>query len=955
MSSSPARDLPKHFQPKEAEERWRSFWDEHGFFRADADHPADPYTIVIPPPNVTGVLHLGHGLVQTIQDVLIRHHRMRGNNTLWVPGTDHAGIATQHVVAEKLRAEGRTRQEMGREAFLEEVWKWKDACHGTITSQIKTLGCSVDWEREAFTLDEERAHAVRVAFKRLYDEGLIYRGKYMVNWDPVSLTALADDEVEYEDEEGHLWHIQYPFADGSGRFAVVATTRPETMLGDTAVAVNPSDERYKDVIGQMVVLPLTGRQIPIIADDFVKKDFGSGMVKITPAHDPNDFACGLRHDLELINIFTDDAKIQNANEKYEGMDRYEAREAVIEDLKAAGLLLRVEKHPHRVGRGYRSKAIIEPRVSDQWFVKVAPLAERAVKAVRQGEIRIIPKQQENTYFAWMENLRDWCISRQLWWGHRIPIWHRIDKPGEMICWDGPGVPPEVQREPHLWEQDPDVLDTWFSSALWPFSTLGWPAETKDMRTYFPTSVLVTGHDILFFWVARMIMMSYALTGKKPFSDVFLHGLIFGKSYYRRRGGDLELVSPKERIALGLDEMDTLPKEIEFKWEKMSKSKGNVIDPIDMFDLFGVDPVRISLVAYSGQGRTIEIDRQRIAGYRNFINKLWNASRFVLTATEGTTPEQFRGGLRRSDLATEDLWILQQLSVCIDKATSAIAAYDFTEYVGAIYRFLWDEYCDWYLELVKGRVYGKDVPADSPSAIAARVTLLTVLENVLRLLHPVIPYSSEDIWQLLRERLSGSSTGEPAPKAPANDVGFEDGFHSISLCVAPWPTVGIAVDDADGIRATSDMEIVKKVIGAVRNIRGEMGVPPETKVELLAEHPAEAIQNVLRAASAQIAVLSAVSRIDVAAKHDEAPFASAFVSGELRLQVLLPAELREQEAARLEKEIARITKGRDATRGKLANEKFVNGAPPQVVEAEREKLAKYEADLTALENRLKALR
>jgi valyl-tRNA synthetase len=959
MSQEPVTNLPKNFEPKEAESKWRQFWTDGGFFHADNTSEADPYCIVIPPPNVTGALHLGHGLVQTIQDLLIRYHRMRGDNTLWVPGTDHAGIATQHVVTEKLRQEGKTRQDLGRDAFVKEVWKWKDEYHARITNQIKTLGCSCDWEREAFTLDAERAKAVRVAFKKMYDKGLIYRGKYMVNWDPVSLTALADDEVEYEDEVGHLWHIKYPYADGSGRFAVVATTRPETLLGDTAVAVNPTDERYIDDIGVMVELPLTGRQIPIVADDFVKKEFGTGMVKITPAHDPNDFACGQRHKMELINIFTDDAKVnENAPEKYQGMDRYDCRDAVIADLEAAGLMLKIEKHDHRVGRGYRSKAAIEPRLSDQWYVKVAPLAEKALQAVKDGEIKIMPKSQETIYFNWMENLRDWCISRQLWWGHRIPIWTKKDDPTQVICWDGEGNPPEVEADPEAWEQETDVLDTWFSSGLWPFSVMGWPDKTKDLETYFPTSVLVTGHDIIFFWVARMIMMSYCLTDKKPFDEVFLHGLIFGKSYYRRRGGDLEIITPKEKTELGLDEMENLPKGIEFKWEKMSKSKGNVIDPLEMFDLFGVDPVRISLIAYSGQGRTIEIDKHRISGYRNFINKMWNAARFVLHVTEDVTPEQFRGGISTDHLEREDRWILTCLSECIDEATRAIEAYQFDQYVQALYHFVWNDYCDWYLELVKGRVYNKFGQIDAGSQLKGKVVLLAVLEKVLRLLHPVIPYTTEEVWQLLRTRLTGKALGEDAPEAPghpADDkspvIGFRDAFGEKSLSVALWPTDRAYGDEA----ACKDIDQLKEIIGAIRNIRGEMGVPLDTKVEVLLQHPDKAVVTLAESAVAQISTLANVKSLDAKAEQAEAPFASSFVSGDLALQVILPAELREQEVTRLQKERAKLDKGYQGTKNKLTNEKFVNNAPDAVVAQEKEKLAKYEADMQAIDEKLAELK
>ncbi len=957
MSVTPASNLPKNFQPKEAEEKWRRLWERGGYFGASNESTAEAYTIVIPPPNVTGALHLGHGLVQTIQDVLIRHHRMAGYNTLWVPGTDHAGIATQHVVVEKLRAEGKSKEELGREGFLAEAWKWKEEYHHRITEQIKTLGCSCDWEREAFTLDGERARAVRTAFKRLYEKGLIYRGKYMVNWDPVSLTALSDDEVEYEDEEGKLWHIKYPYTDGSGRHAVVATTRPETMLGDTAVAVHPSDRRYKDDVGKEVELPLTGRRLPIIADEFVKSDFGSGMVKITPAHDPNDFQCGQRHRLEIINILHDNAKLNdNVPERYRGLDRYEARERVLEDLRAEGLIEKIERHQHRVGRGYRSKATVEPRLSDQWFVKIGPLAEQAVRAVREGEVRLIPKAQENTYYAWMENVRDWCISRQLWWGHRIPVWYRKDDPDRMICWEGEGEPPEVKAEPDAWEQDTDVLDTWFSSALWPFSTLGWPEDTKDLRAFFPTSVLVTAHDILFFWVARMIMMSEELIGKPPFRDVFLHGLIFGKSYYRKRGGDLELIPPAERRVLGLDELEKLPEGIEARWEKMSKSKGNVIDPLEMFEIYGVDPVRIALVAYSGQGRTIEIDRQRIAGYRNFINKLWNASRFVLSVTEDIAPKEFRHGVSAQSLEPEDRWILDRLSSTISEATDALRDYAFDRYVSSIYQFLWSEYCDWYLELTKGRVYGAEQPSPE-SGRAAKVVLLAVLEHVLRLLHPVIPYATEDIWQLLRERLViGARPGEhapgPQPRAWESGIvpGFRDGFEAPSLCVANWP----ADRDYTDAEASDAVALVQRTLGAVRNIRGEMKIPTDAKVDVLVQHSSAGAREVLESFAGRMCALGGISKLGIAAQQDEAPFASTHTSGDLSIQVLMPEDLRGKEAERLRKELAKLEKGYNATKGKLGNEKFLSSAPPPVVEREREKLATYESDLASLRERIAAL-
>ncbi|MBI5154074.1 valine--tRNA ligase [Candidatus Poribacteria bacterium] len=948
--------MPKQYQPREIEERWNRFWDEGGYFHANPDADGEPYCIVIPPPNVTGVLHMGHGLDETIQDILVRYHRMKGRNVLWVPGTDHAGIATQHVVVEKLHREGRDRHEMGRAAFIEEVWRWKEEQGGLITKQLRRLGCSCDWEREAFTLDPPRARAVRVAFKRLYDAGLIYRGEYLVNWDPVSLTALSDDEVEYEVEKGHLWHLKYPLEDGSG-FVVVATTRPETMLGDTAVAVNPTDERWRHLVGKFVTLPLRNRRIPVIADDFVKKDFGSGVVKITPGHDPNDFLCAMRHGLPMINIFTDHAMVNENGGIYAGLDRYKARERVVEDLTALGLIEKIEPHEHRIGRGYRSKSVVEPRLSEQWFVKIKPLAERAQAAVAEGRVRIVPESPwRDVYNHWMKNVRDWCISRQLWWGHRIPIWYRKDEPSVMICYDGDGEPPEVLADPNAWRQDTDVLDTWFSSALWPASVLGWPDNTRDLQTWYPTNVLVTGPDILFFWVARMIMFGIQLVGEKPFHDVYMHSLIFGKSYYKRNGGELKLIPPAD--AREYDHAASLPPGVETRWEKMSKSKGNVIDPLEVIEEFGTDALRLTVGALAGMGRNIDLDWTRFEGQRNFVNKLWNSARFVLMVTEPLTGAQFRGGVLREGLHTEDRWILSRLARVTREAGAHLDAYEFDRYVNVLYNFTWRDYCDWYLELAKRRVYSQATQGpEACSAVAARVVLVTVLEHICRLLQPVMPFATEEIWQILRERLTGMEPGQHAPDAPRHPaeagepLGFRDGFEAVSLALAAWPTgSGVAFDDdSEGAVA-----LLQETVGAIRNIRGEMKVPLDMKVEALIEHADGAARRRLESLAAHVCALASLSRCTVAEKLEHPAFASTYVSGGLTILVPLPHELVEQETARLRKELEFAEKGLASCRARLSNEKFTGKAPADVVEREREKLAKLEADAQSMRAKLWSL-
>ncbi|NGX38114.1 MAG: Valine--tRNA ligase, partial [Chlamydiae bacterium] len=708
------------YEPEEIEKKWYPFWEENGFFKADAKSSKKSYCISIPPPNVTGVLHMGHALVDTIQDVLIRWKRMQGFEALWVPGTDHAGIATQTVVErDQMAKNGKRRKDFSREDFLKLVWEWKDNSQDRILNQLKRLGCSCDWDRLAFTMDEERSKAVRTIFKKMFDDGLIYRGDYLVNWDPVTQTALADDEVEYEEKESHLWHMRYPLTDGSGQL-IVATTRPETMLGDTAVAVNPKDERYKAFVGKTVRLPLVGREIPIIADPYVEKDFGSGALKITPAHDPNDYEMALRHDLPMINIMTPDGKI--ADGEFAGLTMEEARLAVASKIKELGLMEKVEPYRHRVGVSYRSKAVIEPYLSKQWFVKMSAFKDQLIDCVKSGKVKIIPKDWESTYFHWIENLRDWCISRQLWWGHRIPIWYNKNNPEEMICYPGDGTPPEIN--PDEWRQDEDVLDTWFSSGLWPFSILGWPDKTPDLEKFYPNSVLVTGHDILFFWVARMILMGEYALDTLPFPETLLLGLIYGKSYWRyHKDGSIAYLDSKQRLSYDLGE--TMPPDVQSKWEKMSKSKGNIIDPLEIIDSYGTDAMRIALCSVATHARQIDLDLRRFEESKNFINKIWNASRFVFMHLEDFAVQD---GIDKAHLTLEDKWILSRLNQVIEKVNSHLTAYAFDRAAADTYHFFWDEFCAYYLELVKPTLFGKTgTPEEKHNK---KCILLTVLCNLI---------------------------------------------------------------------------------------------------------------------------------------------------------------------------------------------------------------------------------
>ncbi len=881
------KELAKGYEPHDVEKRWYAEWEAKGYFHAAAASDRKPYSIVIPPPNVTGALHMGHALNNTLQDILCRWKRQQGYNVLWMPGTDHAGIATQNVVERQLAAEKKDRHELGREAFIERVWKWKAESGGQIIGQLKRLGASCDWERERFTMDEGLSKAVRTVFVKLYQDGLIYRDNRLINWCPRCHTALSDIEVEHEDQKGRLWHIRYPVAGEPGQYVVVATTRPETMLGDTAVAVHPEDERYQALIGKKVILPLVNREIPVVADDYVDREFGTGVVKITPAHDFNDFEVGQRHGLDMINVFDESGVINAAGRQYEGMDRFEARKRIVGELEAAGLLERVEDHAMAVGGCYRCKTVVEPYLSLQWYVKVAPLAERALAAVKEGKTRIIPKQWENTYYDWMENIRDWCISRQIWWGHRIPAWF-CDHCGEVtVAMQDPAVCGACGSDEL--RQETDVLDTWFSSALWPFSTMGWPEQTAELAAFYPTSCLVTGFDILFFWVARMMMMGLHFMDEVPFGDVYIHALV--------------------RDAQG---------------QKMSKSKGNVIDPLTIIDQYGTDAFRFTLAAFAAQGRDIKLAEERIAGYRNFCNKVWNAARFTLMNLEGFDPDPLRLG--DLALAEGDKWILHRLNEAARETNKALAEYRFNEAAMGLYQFTWSEFCDWYVELSKKDLYG----GDPQRKTTARYVLWYTLEHLLRLLHPFMPFITEEIWQAL----------------PGAKVGA-------TIMLAPYPE---PAPERFHPEAAANMERVMAVIGGIRNIRGEMEVPPSREISVILSCGSEESLRLMKHGEGAIISLARVADLAIGQGIEKPEDASIQVAGDVQIYVPLKGLVdAEEEEKRLLKELAKIVKEIDQFSKKLENPSFVERAPADVVAKEREKLAEVAGKKLVLEASLEKIR
>jgi len=875
-----ADELAKGYEPHDFEQKWYQRWEQNGYFHADENSDKPAYSIVIPPPNVTGVLHMGHALNNTLQDILARWKRMCGYEVLWMPGTDHAGIATQNVVEKQLSGEGLDRHDIGRAAFVERVWQWREESGGKIINQLKRLGASCDWERERFTMDEGLSTAVREVFVSLYEDGLIYRDNRLINWCPRCHTALSDLEVEHEEQKGNLWHLRYPVK-GSDTVLVVATTRPETMLGDTAVAVHPEDERYADLVGNMVELPLTGREIPIIADEYVDLEFGSGAVKITPAHDFNDFEMGKRHNLENINILDQSGNINENGGAYQGLERYAARAKIVADLDAQGLLEKTEEHFNAVGECYRCRTVIEPYLSLQWYVDVKPLAQEAIKAVENGTTRIVPAHWEKTYYEWMYNIQDWCISRQIWWGHRIPAWY-CEECGEITVSRADASVCSKCSSTKL-RQETDVLDTWFSSALWPFSTMGWPEKNAALQKFYPTSCLVTGFDILFFWVARMMMMGLKFMGAAPFKDVYIHALV--------------------RDAQG---------------QKMSKSKGNVIDPLTVIEEFGTDAFRLTLAAFAAQGRDIKLSTERIGGYRNFCNKLWNASRFALMNLEDFTPKD-RSNWEGLNLSLADRWILTRLEAVEHEANTALEEYRFNEAANALYAFTWHEFCDWYIELIKGALYGDDANA----RYGAQTVLYTVLERLLRLLHPITPFITEEIWQNIPGK-------RPVP----------------SIMLSTYPQgAGLLHDPA----AVATMEQVMDVIRAIRNIRGEMDVAPGKKITALLECKNQAICDLMHSATPYIKALARVEDLTCAVKLEQPAQVAKQVAG--KVEILLPLagliDVAEEEK-RLNKEIAKVQKDVNMFSKKLSNEKFVANAPAQVLEKDRGKLAAAQEKLQVLQ-------
>jgi len=862
--------LPKAYDFREVEQKWYEFWLEKDFFHANVDSPKPSFSIVIPPPNVTGQLHMGHALNNTLQDILCRYKRLQGYEVLWVPGTDHAGIATQNVVERELAAEGKTRYDLGREAFIERVWQWKEKYGNIIINQLKRLGASCDWKRQRFTMDEGLSKAVRIVFVRLYKEGLIYRGERMINWCPRCSTALANIEVEGEEQDGALYYIRYPLEDGSG-YLTVATTRPETMLGDTAVAVNPEDKRYRHLIGKKVILPLAGRIIPIIADEYVDVEFGTGALKVTPAHDFNDFELAQKHGLEFIQVIDSSGKMtSHAGPKYEGLDRYACRKAVVEDLKAQGLLERIEPYKHRVGHCYRCKSVVEPMMSLQWFVRTKPLAEKAMKAVRQGRTRIIPSKWEKDYFNWLENIEDWCISRQIWWGHRIPAWY-CSSCGEItVSEEDPSMCAHCgSREI---SQDPDVLDTWFSSALWPFTTMGWPEKTKELERFYPTSVLVTGFDILFFWVARMMMMGLHFMGDVPFYDVYVHALV--------------------RDAQG---------------QKMSKSRGNVIDPLVMIERYGTDAFRFTLAAFAAQGRDIKLSEERIEGYRHFVNKIWNASRLVLMNLEDFDPSISKNYTTQPEQLFHR-WILSRLHDVISEVGQAMDEYRFNDYAQTLYQFFWHEYCDWYLEMIKPEFYGEDRERRE----RAQALALFVLRQMLIMLHPIMPFVTEEIWH----RLPGSEGSIMEASFPVED--------------STWKNVD----------AERDMRFLQELVTAIRNIRGEMNIAPGLEVDVVCRYQEDRERMIAEDYEYLIKELARVKNFSILPMEGttKPKFAATGVAGSSEVSVILKDLLDfDAELKRVDKEIGKLESEVTVIQKKLHNEDFLKKAPEEVVEKEKEKL------------------
>jgi valyl-tRNA synthetase len=870
--------LAKGYEPKEVEAKWYSYWEENNLFRAKPKNDGKPFCIVIPPPNVTGSLHMGHALNNTLQDILCRYKRMKGYSVLWQPGTDHAGIATQNVVEKDLAAKGTDRHHVGREKFVELVWDWREKYGGVIINQLKRLGCSCDWSRERFTMDEGLSRAVREVFVQLYEEGLIYRGDYIINWCPRCRTALADLEVEHDEHDSSLYYIRYMFEDGKG-YLTVATTRPETLLGDTAVAVNPEDERYKDLSGTYVLLPVLKKPIPVIFDAYVDTEFGTGALKITPAHDPYDFEIGNTHQLERIKVIDEEGRMNELAGPYKDMDRFECREKILQDLESSGQLEKIEPYRHAVGHCYRCKTMIEPLLSKQWFVKVGPLAEKAIAAVKDGRTRIVPTNWEGVYYEWMEKIKDWCVSRQIWWGHRVPAWYCKACDEIIVSKETPKACTSCKSEDL--QQETDVLDTWFSSALWPFSTLGWPDVTKELETFYPTSVLVTAFDILFFWVARMMMMGIHFMEDVPFRDVYIHALV--------------------RDAEG---------------KKMSKSTGNIIDPLEVIDQYGTDAFRFTLAALAAQGRDIKLSEDRISGYRHFVNKIWNSARLVLMNLD----EDMQADNRNIIHKLPERWILTRLGQVSEEMAKAIDEYRFNDAATLCYQFVWHEFCDWYLEMAKPALYG----GDESLKRASRFVLLESLAAVLKLIHPFMPFATEEIWQ----RLPGSKG---------------------SIMAARFPQASDFISDPQALK---EMDLVIGVITGVRNIRGEMNIGPSKRVDIIIEMPDEEEADIIRQNMVHIQNLGKVDSVLLESKVSKPEASATAVFGQNQIHVLLKGLLDfDEERKRLRKEIKKIEKDMEISAKKLSKREFVEKAPPEIVAQVRMKAESLQLKLEKLNQNL----
>ncbi|MCK8827869.1 valine--tRNA ligase [Natroniella acetigena] len=881
------KNLSTTYDPAQVEDKWYSHWKEHGYFQAEANQDKEPFTIMMPPPNVTGQLHIGHALDHTFQDILIRWKRMQGYEALWLPGTDHASIATEVKVVNKMREEeGLSKDDISREEFLERAWDWTEEYGDTITNQLQQLGVSCDWDRERFTMDEGCNQAVKEAFVQLYEEGLIYRGDYIVNWCPDCLTTLSDIEVEHEEQPGKLYHIKYQIKN-SNQYIVVATTRPETLLGDTAIAVNPADERYQNLLGEKVIIPIVEREIEVVADEYVDSEFGTGLVKVTPAHDPNDFEIGERHDLEVIKVIDDQARMTAAAGKYEGLDRYQCRKDLIADLKEANLLEKIEDHEHSVGQCYRCDTTVEPLVSKQWYVAMEELAKPAIEAVRNGATNFVPERFDKIYFNWMENIRDWCISRQLWWGHRIPAWYCQDCEQVIVSREEPEICSACDSS-NL-EQDEDVLDTWFSSGLWPFSTLDWPEDNQDLDYFYPTDVLVTGRDIIFFWVARMIFMALKFTDKTPFEDVYIHGLV--------------------RDAQG---------------RKMSKSLGNGIDPLEVIEEVGCDTLRMTLITGNTPGNDIRYRPEKVEASRNFANKLWNASRFVLMNLDDFDLNELDNN--KLDYTLADQWILSRLNKKIKRVTELLEEYQFGQVSQELYDFVWREFCDWYIELIKPRLYQED---DSLERQTAQYVIWFVLENILRLLHPIMPFITEEIWQYL------PGEGE-------------------SIMLAQWPVVDKSIINE---QVESEMQVIMEVIRSIRNIRNEMQVNPGKEITAILTSDVTEKLEIIQMGQDYIADLAKVSELEVTEDLETRPEQASTAITE-KIEIILPlagmVDL-DKEIVRLEEEIEEMEFEIKRAEGKLNNDGFVNNAPEHLVEEERQKKEEYTAKKKQLEERLASLK